>query len=512
MRRPRIGRCLRLRCIVALALVPTFVAMWRSLLLASTAAERHESQAVAFSQSSVVLSARRAPQYTAREMDGGNSANVTYFCGGAEEKKHAYSGSWLASGERFRLGVQMSHPWFNPALRPGDMKKAGFSMAKLPWQAGGRHGNMEGASFMMMKRCCRREDEGAQRTANLFDFWVEHLSAYERMIDLMHVRDPSLLDELIDSIATRLRVRERALRERWWRAWRAPSVADRARRGVAVMPFYGAGVATGHSVVALRLLYLNITFWALAGHGMGSPFGRDVAVAVCTPEDAHAVLESGLPRDALELLRLDRSVPTELPQLLGVAAVVETQRRFVTGEWPYRWVLYTEADQVVHLPRPSLVLNWVSDRSRASLLTPHRLLPRPRDTDFAPDLRARLLASNVAKRARATLNSSAGAGPAIRIRVPDATRSPQDARVPLCCFERRHCVARGGGWSKSRRTHGALFTIAFGTGSNNEGESDAMWNGNAELVGHERYRTCQMVANGSLHSNPECPRPHPPPA
>ena len=86
------------------------------------------------------------------------------------------------------------------------------------------------------------------------------------------------------------------------------------------MPFYGAGVATGHSVVALRLLYLNITFWALAGHGMGTPFGRDVAVAVCTPEDAHAVLESGLPRDALELLRLDRSVPTELPQLLGVAA------------------------------------------------------------------------------------------------------------------------------------------------------------------------------------------------
>ena len=503
-----------------MAVVPIFVATWRSLLLAATAAERHESgshtsasHTPSLSQSTVVISARRGPQYTEREMDGGNSANLTYFCGGAEEKKHAYAGAWLASGERFRLGVQMSHPWFNPALRPGDMKKPGFSMARLPWQAGGRHGNMEGASFMMMKRCCRREDEGAQRTANLFDFWVEHLSAYERMIDLMHVRDPNLLDELVNSIATRLRTRERALAARWWRAWRAPSVADRAARGVTVMPFYGVGVATGHSVVALRLLYLNVTFWALAGHGMGSPFGRDVAVAVATPEDARAVLESGLPRDALQVLRLDHSVPTEMPQLLGVATVVEVQRRFVTGEWPFRWVLYTEADQIVHLPRPNLVLDWVADRSRASLLTPHRLLPRPRDTDFAPDLRARLLASNVAKRARVTLNSSANAGPAIRIRVPDATRSPrEDSRVPLCCFERRHCVARGGGWGKRRNLNGALFTIAFGTGSDDEGESDAMWNGNAELVGHERYRTCRLIENGSLQSSPECPRPYPPPA
>ena len=205
------------------------------------------------------------------------------------------------------------------------------------------------------------------------------------------------------------------------------------------------------------------------------------------------------------------SVPTEMPQLLGVATVVEVQRRFVTRRVAVRWVLYTEADQIVHLPRPSLVLDWVADRSRvAADATP--AAPSAARHRLRPDLRARLLASNVAKRARATLNSSAGAGPAIRIRVPDATRSPQDARVPLCCFERRHCVARGGGWSKSRRTHGALFTIAFGTGSNDEGESDAMWNGNAELVGHERYRTCQMVANGSLHSNPECPRPQPPPA
>ena len=221
--RPRIGRYLRFRYLVAMAVVPIFVATWRSLLLAATAAERQKSgshtsasHTPSLSQSTVVISARRGPQYTEREMDGGNSANLTYFCGGAEEKKHAYAGAWLASGERFRLGPDVASV-VQPSLRSGD-EKAGFSMAKLPWQAGGRHGNMEGASFMMMKRCCRREDEGAQRTANLFDFWVEHLSAYERMIDLMHVRDPSLLDELIDSIATRLRVRERALRERWWRA------------------------------------------------------------------------------------------------------------------------------------------------------------------------------------------------------------------------------------------------------------------------------------------------------
>ena len=109
----------------------------------------------------------------------------------------SYAGAWLSTGGRFKLGVQLSHPWFSHPLSARDMRAAAghardsaaaaaatpprpppppppeplFDMAALPWQGGGVHTNMEGASFVMMKRP-RKPDHGAQRTVDLFDFWV----------------------------------------------------------------------------------------------------------------------------------------------------------------------------------------------------------------------------------------------------------------------------------------------------------------------------------------------------
>merc|ERR1712091_685644 len=137
---------------------------------------------------------------------------------------------------------------------------------------------MEGASYLMMRRASKN-DRGALRTADAFDFYVEHLRAYERMVDLLSM----------EPAATRA-------------------------AGVAVMPFYGAGVATGHSTLELRELYLRLTLLSCAR------LFPNAAVAVATEADAAraaAAAESVARVVDVEILRLDAAIAA--PEQLGIA-------------------------------------------------------------------------------------------------------------------------------------------------------------------------------------------------
>ena len=42
----------------------------------------------------------------------------------------------------------------------------------------------------------------------------------------------------------------------------SPAAKERVCKTIVLMPFYGVGVGTGHSIVSTRFAYLNLTFWS----------------------------------------------------------------------------------------------------------------------------------------------------------------------------------------------------------------------------------------------------------
>lgn len=168
-----------------------------------------------------------------------------------------------------------------------------------------------------------------------FDFLVEHLSIYERRLGLLHLPAKHKKKTQADVIKVMQR-REEVLKENWSMGAEGGTLGDKV---IVTMPFYGAAVGTGHSVAQTRFFYLNSTFWSV------SRVFRHVVVFVCAKSDQEFLLrQSNLPfYDVILLEGLAN------PKFLGVASVLEMQRRFQTGEWAskFDWLYYSKCGSLL---------------------------------------------------------------------------------------------------------------------------------------------------------------------
>jgi hypothetical protein len=297
----------------------------------------------------------------------------------------SYSAAFLAS----RLQV------VDNAVTPNRMKR--------------RNTNMESASYHMMGH---RHAYDVWRTVDAFDYAVEHLSMYERM---MHAsksgkdKGSALGDVLYGTFVDNLAKYEKRLKEKCGGddpALRTQRRFTDAERTVGVMPFYAAGKAghdghadvdpmhglgSGHTRYESKALYLNITIRSIRCH-----FGA-VAVSALDPRD-RAYLDKGVGLPIIDDVLWVDHLPVNKPSFLGVATIREIQQRW-TNESTALWrsldfVHYTEADQILHMrPRHRHKLYQVLKSSekggawkggKMSILTPHRLnaIPRAQDVDF----------------------------------------------------------------------------------------------------------------------------------
>ena len=133
-----------------------------------------------------------------------------YFCGPTRngDLSNSYAAAWLATRGRFVKGVPLGMPFLKRFLSPGLMRRPGFNLSE---HIDFRAVNMEGASYLMMRRASKN-DRGALRTADAFDFYVEHLSAYERMVDLLSMEPAATRAAVVDAVVARLGAREARLR------------------------------------------------------------------------------------------------------------------------------------------------------------------------------------------------------------------------------------------------------------------------------------------------------------
>ena len=269
--------------------------------------------------------------------------------------------------------------------------------------------NMESASYHMMGH---RHAYDVWRTVDAFDYAVEHLSMYERM---MHAsksgkdKGSALGDVLYGTFVDNLAKYEKRLKEKCGGddpALRHQKRFTDAERTVGVMPFYAAGKAghdghedvdpmhglgSGHTRYESKALYLNITIRSIRCH-----FGA-VAVSALDPRD-RAYLDKGVGLPIIDDVLWVDHLPVNKPSFLGVATIREIQQRW-TNESTALWrsldfVHYTEADQILHMrPRHRHKLYQVLKSSekggawkggKMSILTPHRLnaIPRAQDVDF----------------------------------------------------------------------------------------------------------------------------------
>jgi len=326
----------------------------------------------------------------------------------------SYGAAWIISREKF-LATGFGPPWTKP-FDTADMRSPGWSVGGNVTFMGV---NMEGASHIVLKRT-----KGALKTVDAFEFLVEHLSIYERRLGLLHLPDkhrPAVMQRVIKV----MQKREQALRLGWElgadadrsgaphaltppsggslagvgeaeaavrRAFRAVAGGTAWGRGggfagrlgsggkeeplgdrvVACMPFYGSGVGTGHSMAQTRFVYLNATYFSIA------KVFKHVVVFVENDADAeYCRRSSGLPFFEVILVR-----GLANPKLLGVATVLEMQRKFQTREWTFDWMYFTESDQVLHL-RPHQLADLLAKASGPTdMVAPHRFLPFPHRKDF----------------------------------------------------------------------------------------------------------------------------------
>ena len=127
---------------------------------------------------------------------------------------------------------------------------------------------MEAASFLLL------EKTATYKTRDFLDFYVEHLSWYERR--LIVATNP--LDQ-------REKVLGDARRALATKITEMPTTrAQRLLDAVAVMPFYGQGQGQGPSSVGLRGIYLNATISSIR-----AALTRTVVVAVHNEQDLEFV-------------------------------------------------------------------------------------------------------------------------------------------------------------------------------------------------------------------------------
>ena len=165
-------------------------------------------------------------------------------CRGPKQAK--YSAAWLASSDLLR-SLPESYLNTSRLFKRGTM--------------------MEAASFLLLEKAT------TYKTRDFLDFYVEHLSWYERR--LIVATNPldqkeKVLGEARRALATKIEAMS----------------FQRGRQldAVAVMPFYGQGQGQGPSSVGLRGIYLNATL-----NSVRAALTRIVVVAVHNEQDLEFV-------------------------------------------------------------------------------------------------------------------------------------------------------------------------------------------------------------------------------
>lgn len=267
-------------------------------------------------------------------------------------------------------------------------------------------GNMEGASHTMFR------NNRLHKTVDLFDFYIEHLSWYERRL-------------FKGAESVRSHVIERLKRQTAHRSTTSSGRLD----AVALMPFYAtAGGDSGHSALESRRIFLNMTHQSLAPH-----FGK-IVVCVATDFDESYLARSGL--HFFDVLRAHVFKPSRL----GFATVHLAQQRLLSDQrWAdVRYIFYTESDQIFHIRDLALLLKF-ADQSPPSLLLPHRVMPVP----VREDLGALSRDENIHLDAMREFTRNA-AKTLHRIKVGDVQHAS-------CCFDPAPC-------GKNRRGHWRYFS------------------------------------------------------
>ena len=229
--------------------------------------------------------------------------------------------------------------------------------------------NTELATFIMIEtdtynKFDQKRGKGKMfMSADVFDFSVIHLSAYERSM-----REVSLND--VDGpFVRRLRDVGDLLMDRYKRRQNVTS-NDHRSRTLVVMPWFGSAHSedAGHSTIDKRLTYLKASFYSIAA------VFPAVVIGVANEADRSRVLEELLP--ALDVLVIPRAqeYPRELPLLI----VKEVQRRLSERQngWNerFQYLFFTESDQLLMI-RDAYKLFEQLESHPLDVIMPHRLIP-----------------------------------------------------------------------------------------------------------------------------------------
>jgi len=293
----------------------------------------------------------------------------------------------------FRCDVGTGCPTYSAAFLA--TRSQLLSRAVGPAQTNNKQTNMESASYHLFGG---KGESAVWTSVDAFDFSVEHISMYERVLQSTSLPPSPLRNALLAAYGQRLSLIERDYRlkcsegshaAKWHAARKGSSAQVLGARTVAVMPFYAVGAGSGHSIRDTKLKYLNITVHSILCH-----FDAVVA-AVSHPLDKEYVLhESGLPiYDVIEHNDLPR------PSSAGMFTLMRIQDRLRNDpRWKhFEYVFYTEADQILHLRTTQvfapLLASNAKDRAQhrspmkpqplRSILIPHRFHSVPSVQDFA---------------------------------------------------------------------------------------------------------------------------------
>ena len=220
-------------------------------------------------------------------------------------------------------------------------------------------GNMEGASNYMFKR------NRLLKTVDLFDFFVEHLSWYERRL----FKDASLLR---DTSLARIKT------QTFHRTKQVNPSGQSSDKVVVIMPYYATkGGDSGHSALESRRIYLRKTVESL------KPTFPHYTVCVATKPDYEYVTD---PSNELGFYDVLHYYTLPKPSRLGFATVHTAQQAMLNNpKWSrFEYVFYTESDQILHVRDVNRLLHIASSEVPNHVL-PHRISPVPRRVDMGPE-------------------------------------------------------------------------------------------------------------------------------
>ncbi|EGB09249.1 hypothetical protein AURANDRAFT_63486 [Aureococcus anophagefferens] len=349
--------------------------------------------------------------------------------------------------------------------------------------------NMEGASNAMFRK------NRLLKTVDMFDFFIEHLSWYERRFKA-------------DADSLRARTLRR-LREWTYHDSAAVNPSGRARDDVVViMPYYAtAGGDSGHSALESRRAYLKLTLESL------KPTFPKYTVCVATEPDHAYVTDAANGLGFYDVLkRFDITKPSRL----GFATLYTAQQALQHDpRWAgFKFVFYTESDQILHVRDVNQLLHIAGNGAVPNHVLPHRVMPAPRRRDMGPEpldwtghpgadsLNAE--SGDAPKKpgkakARRGFRHAPGAMALAEFALNDAKALHRvvDVTKASCCFDRAPCAKHRSHWKNGRDRAVELFQIADPASSPSDeapGDSFALIAGEGNFL-RQHFRVCAVNAD-----------------